>query len=62
MREDPLIEFDVVQHRAKAPVLNEGVSRHLAVVHHACKNTQKKKNTFIHTERVLGVRLKRGAG
>lgn len=40
MREDPLIEFDVVQNRAKTPVLNEGVARHLAVVHHACNDTE----------------------
>lgn len=38
LREDPLVEFDVVEHRAEAPVLDEGVARHLAVVHHACKD------------------------
>lgn len=54
MREDPLIEFDVVQHRAKTPVLNEGVARHLAVVHHTCNRTQ--KNTFIDMNAGLGAR------
>lgn len=35
--EDPLIELDVVEHRAQAPVLHQRVAGHLAVVHHACK-------------------------
>lgn len=42
--EDPLIELDVVEHRAKTPVLDEWIARHLAVVHHTCNN---KKQTQI---------------
>lgn len=40
--EDPLVEFDMVEHRAETPVLNQGVSGHLAVVHHACKEYQER--------------------
>lgn len=38
--EDPLIELDVVEHRAEAPVLHQRVAGHLAVVHHTCKWTK----------------------
>lgn len=57
LREDPLIEFDMVQHRAETPVLNKGVASHLAVVYHTCNNTHtQKKNTFTHMDAVLGDR------
>lgn len=49
MREDPLIKFDMVQHRAKTPVLNQGVTRHLTVVDHACKNTHTQKTNETNT-------------
>lgn len=39
MRQNPLVEFDVVQHGAQIPVLNQGVAGDLAVVHHTCKHT-----------------------
>lgn len=43
MRQDPLVELYVVQHRAKTPVLYEGIARNFAVVHHTYGSIQKKK-------------------
>lgn len=42
MGEDPLVDFDMVEHRAETPVLDQRVSGHLAVVDHACRKQQQR--------------------